>query len=294
MLIVLLGDHGWETFYISRWDNPTYAKKRYEILPNGRTYEEDLKLSKSDRQYREDILGLPSDEEGTQFPDFRNMATIEATSLQDTTKEEYLEKLRTPNPNYTYSIGYDPAKQIDGAAVVVYCEQTGEIVEMEQYKNMSYVVQINSRIKYLSQKWNNAIVRYGKTGVGEALEPFFIAAGIPYEFYPEQGKNKEKLVENLTILIKNGRFKIYNLDDTAEIAVRQFEDYGYSTTEKGNITYGNITAGGHDDFVSASYFATAEINAFSGDDIIQRYYDVPIPNINNKKITKQMSSCGFF
>ena len=45
----------------------------------------------------------------------------------------------------------------------------------------------------------------------------------------------------------------------SEEAIRQFEDYGYSMTEKGNITYSNMTSGGHDDAVSGSYFAVADV-----------------------------------
>lgn len=249
---------GWETFYISRWDNPFFDKKRNQILANGRTYEEDLKLSRSERQYNEDILGLPSDEEGTQFPNFRDTAVIAKEDIPSEDLKQFKKDLRKPNPQHTYSIGYDPAKQVDGAWVVVYDEVTGYIVEIEKYEKMNYREQIQIRVANLVRKWNYAVVRYGKTGVGEALEPYFIEAGIENIPYPEQGKNKERLVENLGTLIKTDRFKIYNVDDLSEEMIRQFEDYGYSTTEKGNITYGNMTSGAHDDSVSASYFAVAD------------------------------------
>ena len=101
------------------------------------------------------------------------------------------------------------------------------------------------------------MVRYGKTGLGEALEDLFVMAGIAAEAYPEQGKNKEKLVENLTSLVNDGRFKIYNYSDLAEELIRQFEDYGYAISEKGKtITYSNMTSGGHDDGVSRGVFCS--------------------------------------
>ena len=266
----------WETWYISRWDNPTFADRRNKVfdkriskwvergddpyLANERTYEQDLMLSRSDRQYREDILGIPSDEEGAQFPNFRAYAEIEKPALDKERMREYIRKIRTPEPNFSYSIGYDPAKQVDGAWLVVYCEQTGEVVELVRLENVPYTVQINVHIKQLVKKWNYAMVRYGKTGLGEALEDIFKMAGIAYIAYPEQGKNKEKLVENLTTLVKEGKYKIHNVDDIAEMAIRQFEDYGYDISEKAKtVTYGNMTAGQHDDAVSASYFAVADI-----------------------------------
>lgn len=301
----------WETFYISRWDNPYFASLKNKVfderifkwvertddpyLANKRTYEEDLMLSRSDRQYREDILGLPSDDAGTQFPNFREQAVIDKPYLPKDELKKYIQDIKTPKPYYTYSIGYDPAKSIDGACLVVYCEQTGEAVEFMQLEKIPYNVQINVYIKDLVKKWNYAIVRYGKTGLGEALEDIFKLAGIVYIAYPEQGKNKERLVENLTTLIKSGKYKIHNVDDVTEKAIRQFEDYGFDISDKGKtITYSNMTAGGHDDFVSASYFAVADVTATDIDEMVNFYSDNNFFISANKYNVKSNVRNGFF
>lgn len=281
----------WQTWYISRWDNPTFADRRYKVfddrigkwvergtdpyLQNKRTYEEDLMLSRSERQYREDILGIPSDEDGSQFPNFREKAVEEIGN--NVTKEQVLQmkqELKTPKPYCTYSIGYDPAKSIDGAWIIVYCEQTGDVVEKVKLEGVKYSEQINNYIKPLVEKWNYAMVRYGKTGLGEALEDLFTMAGVAAIAYPEQGKNKEKLVENLTSLVNDGKFKIYNYDDLAEELIRQFEDYIYSMSDKGKtIQYYNGTVGMHDDGVSASYFAVADVVVNSAAEAANFYDD---------------------
>lgn len=301
----------WETWYISRWDNPTFADRRNKVfdkriskwvergddpyLANERTYEQDLMLSRSDRQYREDILGIPSDEEGAQFPNFRAYAEIEKPALDREKMREYIRKIRTPEPNFSYSIGYDPAKQVDGAWLVVYCEQTGEVVELVRLENVPYTVQINVHIKQLVKKWNYAMVRYGKTGLGEALEDIFKMAGIAYIAYPEQGKNKEKLVENLTTLVKEGKFKIHNVDDIAETAIRQFEDYGYDISEKAKtVTYGNMTAGQHDDAVSASYFAVADVTIDTVEEASNFYDSNNMFFIKNKSILNREIKGSFY
>lgn len=301
----------WETFYVSRWDNPYFASLRNKVfderifkwvertddpyLANKRTYEEDLMLSRSDRQYREDILGLPSDDAGTQFPNFREQAVIDKPYLPKDELRKYIQDIKTPKPYYTYSIGYDPAKSIDGACLVVYCEQTGEAVEFMQLEKIPYNVQINVYIKGLVKKWNYAIVRYGKTGLGEALEDIFKLAGIVYIAYPEQGKNKERLVENLTTLIKSGKYKIHNVDDVTEKAIRQFEDYGFDISDKGKtITYSNMTAGGHDDFVSASYFAVADVTATDIDEMVNFYSDNNFFISSNRYNVKSNVKNGFF
>lgn len=301
----------WETWYISRWDNPTFADRRYKVfdkrigkwvergddpfLANERTYEEDLMLSRSDRQYREDILGIPSDEEGAQFPNFREDAVIDRPNLSKEDFRVYKQQLKTPNPYYTYSIGYDPAKQIDGAWICIYCENTGEAVEWVKLEKVPYSVQINVYIKQLVQKWNYAMVRYGKTGLGEALEDIFKLAGIAYIAYPEQGKNKEKLVENLTTLVKSGKFKVHNVDDISEAAIRQFEDYVYDISDQGRtIIYHNGTKGQHDDAVSSAYFAVADVVVNTVEEAINYYDSNNIIFIKNRNTINRNIKGSFY
>jgi len=300
----------WETWYVSRWDNPSFAAKRYKYKNSqtgkwdretperagDRTYEEDLMLSRSDRQYREDILGLPSDQDGSQFPNFREYAVIDKPNLPKEELKEYKQRILTPVPGYTYSIGFDPAKYIDGSCLTVYCENTGEAVQMKKLQNVAFSVQINVYIKELVEKWNHAIVRYGKTGLGEALEDLFIQAGLSYIAYPEQGHNKEKLVENLTTLVKSGRFKIHNLDDTTELAIREFEDYIYEMSPKNQtIVYHNGTVGFHDDFVSSSYFATADVVSGNTEDLVNSTFDMnDFKLLQNKYNTNKRMAGSFF
>ena len=155
----------------------------------------------------------------------------------------------------------------------VYDEHSTDQYADHNRANVSQDCQINLYIKPLVEKWNYAIVRYGKTGLGEALEDLFVMAGITAIAYPEQGKNKERLVENLTTLVNDGKFKVHNVSDLTEEAIRQFEDYIYSISEKGKtIVYCNGTSGMHDDAVSAAYFAVADVVVNSVEEAIN-YYD---------------------
>lgn len=162
-------------------------------------------------------------------------------------------------------------------------------------EKVPYTVQINVYIKDLVKKWNYATVRYGKTGLGEALEDIFKMAGIGYIAYPEQGKNKERLVENLTALVKSGMFKVHNINDTSEMAIRQFEDYGFDISERGKtITYSNMTSGQHDDFVSASYFAVADMSATSIEESVNFYSENNLFIATNKYNSVSNIKNGFF
>ena len=297
---------GWETFYVSRWDAPKYQNQRYKYFnritnkwdldepetPGERNYEENLKLSRSDRQYSEDILGIPSDEDGAQFPNFRENCVTDRAEIENLT--EFKKQLRTPNPDHIYRIGFDPAKEIDASCVCVYDETDGKVVEYAKFQKMNYKLQIEVHLKALHQKWNYATVWYGKTGVGEALEPYFLTAGIPNVPKPEQGSNKERMVENLSTLIKIDRFKIFNVDDITEEAIMQFEDYGYFITERGNITYHNITSGFHDDFVSASYFSVCDVEAKKDDENYNFYTEDNISFISASMNRKGKSKNTLF
>lgn len=186
-------------------------------------------------------------------------------------------------------------KAIDSAYIVVYCENTGEVVELKKLEKISYTVQINVYLKELVKKWNYAVVRYGKTGLGEALEDIFKLAGIAFIAYPEQGHNKEKLVENLTALVKSDKFKIHNINDLAEEVIRQFEDYGFDISDKGKtITYSNMTPNAHDDGVSASYFAVADVTVNELSDIANFYSENNFALLNNKYNTVSNIKNRFF
>lgn len=75
--------------------------------------------------------------------------------------------------------------------------------------------------------------------------------GVPTNPINEQGGNKEKLIENLALLVEQKIPKfLYN-----EEVIFEFNDYEYTTTAKGHIVYGNASNDGHDDIVMATAFA---------------------------------------
>ena len=100
------------------------------------------------------------------------------------------------------------------------------------------------------------------------------------------------MVENLLTLTKTNRFKIYNINDISEEAIMQFEDYGYFITDKGNISYHNITSGFHDDAVSASYFAVCDVEAIQEDSMYNFFSkdNIFFANVSTKKNGKMKNS----
>ena len=79
------------------------------------------------------------------------------------------------------------------------------------------------------------------------------------------------------------------------MAVRQFEDYGYDVSEKARtITYGNMTAGQHDDAVSASYFAVADIVVDSLEEAVKFYDSENMMFIKNKQTMNRTIPGSFY
>ena len=79
------------------------------------------------------------------------------------------------------------------------------------------------------------------------------------------------------------------------MAIRQFEDYGFDISERGKtITYSNMTTGQHDDFVSASYFAVADVTAGSIGDAANFYSENNMVILSNRNVTSRNIKNSFF
>ena len=79
------------------------------------------------------------------------------------------------------------------------------------------------------------------------------------------------------------------------MAIRQFEDYGYDISEKAKtVTYGNMTAGQHDDAVSASYFAVADVTIDTVEEASNFYDSNNMFFIKNKSILNREIKGSFY
>lgn len=65
-------------------------------------------------------------------------------------------------------------------------------------------------------------------------------------------------------------------------------------TEKGNITYSNMTKGFHDDAVSASYFAVADVELHDESEMYNTYSNNNISVVMNRNSMSGGTKGGFF
>lgn len=240
-------DPSWESWMFETWDNPYMAIRGNEIQKNGRTYKENLRRRMSDKRYRQDYLGQFISDVNQVFPNIDRCLV----KLEDLSEEER-NRWAEPEPFETYTIGYDPGKSVDDPVLWIRNSQ-GKVVKIETMTGFGWDAQWD-RIAFYSKLYNGATCNFGKTGLGETIESQLIKRGVPCNPINEQGLNKEKLVENLAVIVEQKYCKI----PWSEEVEFQFKDYISISRSSGTTKYGNGSNEGHDDHVSAAYFCFAD------------------------------------
>ena len=142
-----------------------------------------------------------------------------------------------------FVIGVDLAKTQDFTVLTVINAQTGQVVEIERFNNISWVIQ-KERIKALAEKYNNARIVLDATGLGDPIFDDLYREGlnvIPFKFTHQ---SKVKLIEHLAIMIENR--KIYILPN--DTLINELSVFEYKESRSGVITY-SAPEGYHDDCV---------------------------------------------
>jgi len=242
-------DPSWESWQFRTWDNPYMAKRGNEIQKNGRTYEENLRHRMPDKRYQQDYLGEFISDINAVYTDI-DKCFVKLHELPDEEQKNWI----TPDPLMTYTIGYDPGGAVDDPVVLIR-DETGKVAKIDMMKGLGWEAQWD-RIEFYSRYYNDAIVNFGKTGLGETIQSQFEKRGIPCNPYNEQGRNKEKLVEKSAIIVKQEWCKIPWSQETEN----QFKDYISIMRKSGSTEYRNGSNDGHDDIVSAFYFAFADFD----------------------------------
>lgn len=258
-------DPQWESWRWEHWDNPLIAKIADIKQSNGRTYRENLMRRMTRQRYQQDYLAYFLSDDDAVFKNWEDNCLVGIdSSFNEEERKAFINDWQCPKPYESYSIGYDPANINDEPILWIVERDEGKLKKAVNLKGIGWEAQFD-RIAYYSQIYNNAMVYFGRTGheiVGSQLEK----RGVPNTGLNEQGDNKKNLVENLQMLIEQGRVKI--LDDKSEITkVIKFELSDYvreeikSKTGKVTTVYHNGTHSGHDDHVSAAYFAYSNVEA---------------------------------
>lgn len=220
-------DPEWESWNFSSFDNPYFTRK-------DKNWAESIKKRYPERIFRQEIMGEFLPEGSSMFPSASDCATYQGS--------------REPLPHEVYVIGYDPAKSIDNAGVAIR-NSKGETVEVQQWKGLGWNAQYD-RIEYLSRYYNNASIIMDKTGLGETIPEQLTLRGLDVEGVFFTAIEKERMVNNLAILIEQKIISYPNY----EPLINELNDYEYNVTKRGNIQFG-ATSSNHDDLVTGMMLA---------------------------------------
>lgn len=248
----------YETFRFTTWDNPFMAAKRYKIVGKNAlgediTFEDSIRMSMSEARYRQDYLAEELAELNSVFPNYEKVMVKPPPECKtDEQKEEFWKEWEKPDPFETYTCGYDPGKTIDGAPLWIR-DSKGKVVKIIEMQRLSWDAQWD-KIAFYSRLYNGAVCNFGKTGLGETIASQLEKRGVKCNPINEQGRNKEKLVESLAVVVEQQYCKI----PWSQKVDSQFKDYISITRDTGSTKYSNATDGEHDDHVSAAYFCFAD------------------------------------
>ena len=154
-------------------------------------------------------------------------------------------KLINPVPGGRYVVGYDPARTLDNAALVVMEYLTRNVVYFEHLPQASWNIQLE-RVAYIAQAYNGAPVWADSTGLGDPLYEWLTTKGAlvyPYKF---DNESKQKLVENLVVDMEKCRVHY----PPVPVLLSELELYEYRVLRSGKVQY-SAPEGYHDDTVSA-------------------------------------------
>ena len=246
-------DPDFESWQFSTWDNPYMAVRGNQITKNGRTYKENLIRRMSSKRYEQDYNAKFIDSINKVFPKIDKC--LKKTPEHLKTEEEinlFWKEWEEREPFETYAIGYDPAKSVDEPILWIR-NSKGKVVKIDNLSGLSWDSQWD-RIAFYSKYYNGATCYFGKTGLGEVIESQLTNRGVPNVPLDEQGRNKEKLVENLAIIVEQQWCEI----PWSQEVENQFKDYTSVSRKTGSTQYGNESNDGHDDHVSAGYFCFSD------------------------------------
>jgi hypothetical protein len=246
-------DPDWESWKFTTWDNPYMAERGNQMTKNGRTYRENLERRMSRNRYRQDYLADFIAEVNQVFPKYEKVLKKTPPDLRTQAEiDEYWRNWETPEPFEVYTIGYDPASKGDGKPCVIR-NSKGRVAKIDRMLALGWDAQWD-RLAFYSRMYNGAHINFGQTGIGETIGSQLTKRGLLVNPINEQGRNKEKLVEDFALVVEQEWCEIPWSQETEN----QLKDYIMVTRPGQSTQYHNGSDSEYDDIVSALYFCFSD------------------------------------
>lgn len=219
-------------------NQPDYSFYRYTSFDNPYIQHdlimEDIKTM-PERVVKQEIYAEFLDDTGVVFRGTKDVAVLEP---------------QEPIDGRIYVIGCDLAKVQDYTVLAVYDRSNNHQVYQMRFNQLEWPFQ-KSKIKALSQKFNNALVMADGTGIGDPIVDDLLRDGVPVEPIKLTNEQKKQMIEKLANWIELKNLKMLQLEDT----IHEFNNFTYDISEKTGRVFYNAPVGFHDDIVIAHALA---------------------------------------
>lgn len=180
--------------------------------------------------YRQEILGEFMEDVGSVF---RGVDQCVTSSLSSSESEE------------SYVLGVDLAKHQDFTVIAVIRQSDNHLVHLDRFGELDWNLQ-KKRIVAKAQQYNTARILLDSTGVGDPIYDDLRRSNLTVTGYKFTNASKADLVENLSIMIEQGKISFPNIPEL----INELKLFSYTQTSGGTIRYG-APEGYHDDCVIA-------------------------------------------
>lgn len=157
-------------------------------------------------------------------------------------------------------LGVDLAKHEDFTVITKLCEKCHRIKEMHRYNKVDW----SMNRKYIKNVYINSItpvIYIDSTGLGDVIFDDLLTDGLNIRPYRFSNASKQKLINNLRLLIMQGSIKWSPDIENALMFKYELECYQIEKTKTGLITY-NAPKGIHDDCVISAALACQGLKHF--------------------------------
>jgi len=185
-----------------------------------------------ERVFQENYAGAFIEGAGAVFRDVRSCATG---------------GWKEPERGMRYVGGLDLARTMDYTVLVI-MDQNRQVVHYDYFNRVDWSIQ-TARVKAAADLYNKATLFVDSTGKGEPVLETLRRAGIRAEGYRFTQASKAGLIDNLSLLLEQGKVILPTHAVWAE-GIGELEAFEYSISDAGNIRSG-APSGTHDDIVIA-------------------------------------------
>lgn len=214
----------WQYFHKTSYDNPFLQRADIDELANDMP--EIVRKQEIYAEFLEDVSAV-----------FMKIEEAATSSFED------------PIINKQYFLGVDLAKHVDFTVLSV-IDENGNQVYIDRFTQIDWKIQ-RERIKYISQKYNNAQIWLDASGVGDPIYEDLVNMGLDIQPYKFTNESKKQLIQSLMISLEQEKIRILNRnDESGKVQFNEMAIFEYEMTSSGLIRY-QAPEGYHDDCVIA-------------------------------------------